>query len=159
MIQRIQSLFLFGAIVILAIVSFSGSFFTVITDTAINEFTAFGISSYTHDKQHLIEQQNLPVYIFTLTLLVFAGWVLFSYKKLGQQLKMARILWGVYLLTVIAVVVWNSFLAKNQVKGEVTQSNYGSAFYFLVIGIAFVHLAFMGIRKDKSTIDSLNRLR
>lgn len=159
MIQRIQSLYLLGAIIILAIVCFYGSFFTFVTDVAIYEFTAKGITAYTHDKVNVIKTESLPLYVYGITLIALAIIVLFSFKKLDRQAKLARILWGIYLLSVIGIVLWSSFFAQNQVEGKVMQSNYGAAFFILVIGIAFVHLAFMGIRKDKATIDSLNRLR
>lgn len=159
MIQRIQSLYLLGAIIILSIVSFYGSFFTLVTDVAIYDFTASGITAYTHDKANVIKTDSLPLYGVSIALIVLVIVVMFSFKKLNKQAKLARLLWGFYFLCVVAIVLWSSFFAQNQVEGEVLKSHYGAAFYILVIGIAFVHLAFMGIRKDKATIDSLNRLR
>ena len=43
MIQRVQSLYLLGAITMLVIVSFWGDFFDYMTDEAFFRFNAFGI--------------------------------------------------------------------------------------------------------------------
>ncbi len=159
MIQRVQSLYLLGAITMLVIVSFWGDFFDYMTDEAFFRFNAFGISKYTLDGKELIEQTSLPVYSVTLLLALFALFVLFSYKKLNKQFAYSKLLWGLYLLVLVGIVVWNYFIAPGQVTGKVIQSNYSHSFYLLVIGLPLAHLAHMGIRKDKKTIDSLNRLR
>lgn len=159
MIQRIQSLFLLGAIIMLTIASFWGDFFEIVTDEGRFNFNAFGISQYTTDGKELISQTSLPLYIITLALALFAFFILLSYKKLNNQFKYAKLLWGLYLLTLIGVTVWFYLIAPKQVSGEIIYSNYAASFYLLVIGLPFTHLAYAGIRKDKKTIDSLNRLR
>lgn len=159
MIQRVQSLYLLGAITMLVIASFWGDFFDYITDEAFFRFNAFGISKYTLDGKELIEQTSLPVYSVTLLLALFGLFVLFSYKKLNKQFAYSKLLWGLYLLVLVGIVVWNYFIAPGQVTGKVIQSNYSYSFYLLVIGLPLAHLAHMEIRKDKKTIDSLNRLR
>lgn len=159
MIQRIQTLFLFGVILMLTIASFSGNFFDYVTNEAIFHFNGFGISKYTLDGSVLIEQNSIPLYIIPMALALFALFVMLSYKKINKQYGYSKILWGLYLLLLIGVVVWNYFLAPDQIKGEVVQNNYGAAFYYLVIGLPLTHLAFMNIGKDKKKLDSLNRLR
>lgn len=143
----------------LTIAGFWGDFFDYITDEAVFRFSAFGVSKYTLDGKELIEQTSIPLYIITLALALFALLVMFSYKKLDKQLAYSKLLWGLYLLLLIGVVLWNYLIAPGQVKGGVIQNNYSSSFFVLVIGLGLTHLAFLGIRKDKRTIDSLNRLR
>lgn len=159
MIQRIQTLYLFGTIATLAIASFWDYFFYYVTDEAIFRFNAFGISKYTLDGGELIEQTSIPLYIVTLAFVVFSVFVIFSYKQLSNQLKYAKLLWGLYIAFLIGIIVWYYLFAPNQINGEVVQHSYSSAFFVLVIGLGLTHLAFLGIRKDKKTIDSLNRLR
>lgn len=159
MIQRIQSVYLLVVIVMLTIISFYGNFFEIITDEGRFNFNAFGISQYTTDGKELISQTSLPLYIITLALAVFAFFVLLSYKKLNNQFRYSKLLWGLYLFVVIGVAIWFYLIASKQVNGEIIHSNYAASFYLLVIGLPFTHLAYGGIRKDKKTIDSLNRLR
>ncbi|MCO5258950.1 MAG: DUF4293 domain-containing protein [Crocinitomicaceae bacterium] len=159
MIQRIQTVYLLGAIGMLVLASFVGDLFYYVTDEAIFNFNGFGISKLSLDNKELITYATMPFCVITLVLAAFALFVMLSYKKLNKQFAYSKILWGLYLLTIIGVVVWNYLIAPNQLSGKVIQNNYGSAFYFLVIGLPLVHLAFMGIGKDKKTIDSLNRLR
>lgn len=159
MIQRIQTVYLLVAIIMLSIASFWGNFFDIITDEAIFHFNAFGISKYTLDGKELISQTSIPLFVITLALALFALFVMLSYKKLNKQFKYSRLLWGLYLLLLAGIAAWFYLIAPGQTSGEVIQSNYSSAFYILVIGLPFTHLAYAGIRKDKRTIDSLNRLR
>jgi amino acid transporter len=159
MIQRIQTLYLLVAISMLSIIAFTGDFFTIITNAEIKHYNSVGISSYTLDGKHLINEQNLPLYIIPIVLALFAFVVLLSYKQLNRQFRLSKILWGLYLLLVVGVAVWY-FIVKNQeITGEVIGGGYDRNFYLLVIGLPFTHLAYAGIRKDKKTIDSLNRLR
>lgn len=159
MIQRIQSVYLLVVIVMLTILSFYGNLFEIITDEGRFNFNTFGISHYTADGKELISQTSLPLYIITLALAVFAFFILLSYKKLNNQFKYAKLVWGLYLLVLIGVAIWFYLVAPKQVSGEIIHSNYAASFYLLVIGLPFTHLAYAGIRKDKKTIDSLNRLR
>lgn len=159
MIQRIQTVHLLVVTILLAIVSFWGNLFEIVTDEARFNFSASGISKYTLDGKELITHTSIPLFIITLALALFALLILFSYKKLNTQFKYARLLWGLYLLALIGVVAWFYLIAPGQTSGEAVHSNYSAAFYILVIGLPFTHLAYAGIRKDKKTIDSLNRLR
>lgn len=159
MIQRIQSIFLLVVISVLTIVSFWGNLFEIVTDEARFDFNGFGISKYTLDGKELISQTSIPVFVISLALALFALFILFSYKKLNTQFRYAKLLWGFYLLTLIGVAVWFYLIAPGQTNGKIIHSNYSAAFYILVIGLPFTYLAYAGIRKDKKTIDSLNRLR
>jgi uncharacterized membrane protein YraQ (UPF0718 family) len=159
MIQRIQSVYLFIAIVLLITAAFVGNFFEIVTDEARFAFNGFGIAKSTLDNKELIEQQNTPFYLIPMLLAAFAVIVLFSFKKIDKQFRFSKLLWGAYLLLIVALAVWMHFFAPDQVSGKVLATNYGAAFFVLVIGLPFTHLAYMGIGKDKKTLDSLNRLR
>lgn len=158
MIQRIQTLYLIGAITMLVLASFTGELFNYVTDEAVFSFTGFGIEK-SLAKDTVVETTSLPILVAFLAVAALAVVVMLSYKKINKQFALAKLLWGMYLLVLIGVVVWNYALAPSQIIGKVLSNNYGAAFYFLVIGLPFTHLAFMGIGKDKKTLDSLNRLR
>lgn len=159
MIQRIQSVYLFVAIALLVIISCYGNFFEIITDEGRFAFNALGMSQYTTDGKELIRHTSIPLIIVFLALAAFGLLILFSYKQLRKQLNYAKLFWGLYLLSLIGVIVWFYFIATSQVSGEIVHSNYDVSFYLLVIGLPCTHLAYINIRKDKQTIDSLNRLR
>lgn len=159
MLQRVQTLFLLGVIIILAVVSFSGDFFTYITDEALYKFSADGITVKTLDNKEVMDTISIPLYIVGIALALFALYVMFGYKNLSRQLASSKILWGLYFVLLLGVVSWNFFIASGQVEGEVLSSNFGRNFYLLVIGLPFAHLTMVNIGKDKKKIDSLNRLR
>lgn len=159
MLQRIQTIYLFVVITMLIIASFFGSFFEYVTDEALYEFNGSGIFKLTLDGKTIIEQTTIPIFILTLAIALFASYVMFSYKRLGFQLKLSRILAIVYILLVIGIVVWYYLISPNQVNGNVVSSSYSMAFFVIAIGLPFTEFAFSNIRKDKKKIDSLNRLR
>ncbi|HTO37817.1 MAG TPA: DUF4293 family protein [Brumimicrobium sp.] len=159
MIQRIQTLWLLAAIIILCIISFSGNFFIYVTDIAFYNFDANGITQKTLDNKEVMSITAYPIYFATLGMAVFAMFIIFSYKNLKRQYTYAKFLWGLYIFSLFAIVTWNYYIAGNQVDGKILRSNFGANFYLMVIGLPLVHLAMVNIGKDKNKIDSLNRLR
>ncbi|HLU86480.1 MAG TPA: DUF4293 family protein [Taishania sp.] len=159
MIQRIQSVYLFVSIVVLFVASFTSSFFYYITDVAIVNYAGLGITKTTHDHLHVIENQFLPICIVTIALAVLGIVVLFSFKNLKKQLRLAQLFWGLYLMIIIGFVCWYYLVDESSLGGKVIQSNYGISFFLLIIGLGCAQLAFLGIKKDKKKIESLDRLR
>jgi len=159
MLQRIQTIYLLIASTLLSITSFKKNFFEFITDSMRVYIHGMGIDSYTLDGQELMESVHLPFGITTAILALFTVFTLFSYKKISRQLRYIRILWLTYLLVLLSIIVSFHFVVPTVLPQTIIHSNYATAFYLLIIGFAFIHLAYLGIRKDKRTIDSLNRLR
>jgi len=157
--QRIQTIYLLIAIVLLSMGSVGSNYFEIITDSMRLYVHGLGTDTYTLDGVERMESINMPFGIFTIACAIFALWIILSYKKLSRQLKLIRILWFSYFIFLLSLIVVFHFVAPKLLTQTIIHSNYSKAFYMLVIGFPFVHLAYLGIRKDKKTIDSLNRLR
>lgn len=159
MIQRIQSLFLVGTIVILIVVAFWLSLFDFITSDAIYRFDGNGISKSSRVNQELLNQVDIPIYGILILLAGLGTLALFSFKNLDKQLRYTKLLWGFYIIVIFGTVVWRYFFATNQIEGEIIHHQFSYGFYLLVIGLPFIQLAIVNISKDMKKIDSINRIR
>jgi len=157
--QRKQTLYLLIAMGCLLWASWDYHFFEFITEYSRLYIHGRGAEFYTLDNQEQMQQLNYPWGIVPTLIAFFALWILFDYKKVKRQFKLAKILWFTYLILLISTICIFHFLIPYIIGTKIIHSNYATSFYLLVIGFPFVHLACMGINKDKKLIDSLNRLR
>jgi hypothetical protein len=81
-----------------------------------------------------------------------------SYKNLNRQFQIARSIFFLYLLILIAFVVFAT-IGYSPAKEIETTRELGLGFIFLVLGFPFAFLGQIAIKRDKKLIDSLNRLR
>lgn len=81
-----------------------------------------------------------------------------SYKNLNRQLRLARITFYIYLLLVIALLIFSAVGGKF-VAEEIVKRELGLGYFLFIAGLPFAFLANIGIKRDKNLIDSLNRLR
>ena len=158
MIQRTQSLYLAGAVILLLIVTLGTTIFNF-QGEAENMYllNASGVK--------LIQSENLttpvrelPFYIGGLILILMCFITLIMYKNLKRQLSVARLTAFVYFMVLVALG-FAAFLGTYFTKEEKVSVSLGIGFYMIVLGFPLVLLAIRGIKKDKALIDSVNRLR
>ena len=150
MIQRIQTVYLFVAFILLGFLFFIP--FASLVSNVVYSFSLVGISSLNSEE---VFQQ--PYWLSALggatALLVFI--TIFMYKNRKLQMK----------LTVVAILL---SLALNGAMYYLTDSfssqfaaqvRYTVAFIFPVISSILLILAYRGIRKDENLIKSLDRIR
>lgn len=159
MIQRIQTVYLILVIAALTVANFWGYFFELVSDSSRFHFNAQGISTYSIDNTSLIHHESIPFFITLIALIVLCVAVIFSFKKIRRQLLLSKYLFLAYTFMLLAIVCWYYFFAPDQITGIIIHQNYAQAFYVLIMGLPFTFLAYQAIRKDKNTLDSLNRLR
>ena len=87
--------------------------------------------------------------------------IIFSFKQRPRQIFLG---WIVALLNILTTVWFvlglNVYSAQcTTCKAAVSNASFGIAFYLHAIAFVFVLLGVLAVRKDKKTIDSLNRLR
>lgn len=145
MIQRIQTIYLIIAIILIAL-PLSGL-----------EIMSYAIKGHTISKNvysfHLLEKNEMePSYYFVMNILLslFGFYVLMSYKNLKKQLMLSRVFIGLILLACsmpIILAIGRSSLTP------------GIGFYLFLSSIIFVVLAIRGMNEDKKLLDWSNRLR
>jgi hypothetical protein len=158
MIQRIQTAYLAIPIVLLSIVTFGTSLFTLVGETSLFTFSSYGIVEYGLEDGTLIGQKSYPFYLGTIALALLCFICLMSYKNLERQFKLGRTVFFIYFLMLITVVLLSTFgdaLIDVESKGR----EMGLGFILFVAGFPFTFLANTGIKRDKKLIASLDRLR
>lgn len=154
MIQRIQSLYLFLAIVLMVL-----TFVFPVWGFTVNGNTAL-LYNYGVDTQQPEFRAHVPyLIILSLTAILtigLYGWAFCSFKKLGKAalLTVFALLATVGFLVILGLVVYNLQSAQN-LSDNILQVGA------LVPVIAFVFgcLAFRAIRRDQALLRSTDRIR
>jgi hypothetical protein len=145
MIQRIQTVYLIIAIILIAI-PLSGM--EVISYSVKNEPVSRNVFALNFIKEDRIESSYF--FLANIILSLFGFYVIMAFKKLKKQIALAKILIGLVLFYSVLPII----LA---LSGDMLKP--GMAFYLSISSVIFIFLALRGMNKDKKSIDSLNRLR
>lgn len=160
MIQRIQTVYLAIAMILLSIVATGSEVFRFVGEKVYYKFNSFGIerfqNAFPNGKSEIIN--SYPMYISLILLVMFLFVTLMAYKNLKRQLKLVRTAFYIYLLMVIGLVVFSS-VGLDSLTIEPLKRELGLGFFLFIAGLPFVFLANLSIKRDKKLIDSLNRLR
>lgn len=154
MIQRIQSIWLFLAFLVLALMTFlplatketSGLESIVYTYGLKSQFQANG-SGYK-------VESFLPLLITNIAVALICLINIFNYKKRSFQKRFAIL----SIALIIGFAFWCSVYAQ-KLPGGVEGASFGIGAYLPAVAILFVVLAIFGINKDERLIRSAERLR
>lgn len=157
MIQRIQSVFLAAAIILLLIVTLGATLFNFQGqgDTHF-ALTMFGVKSVMAGVTSPVRE--IPFYFAGVVLIILCLFTLITFKNLKLQLALARFTaFAYFIVLVFAGFAW--FLGTYFTDDKSVSASPGLGIYLLIAGFPLVLLAIRGINKDKKLIDSVNRLR
>lgn len=159
MIQRIQSLYLAIAMILLSIVAVGADVFHFVGKRSTFVFDSFGIHQVKFVyEEGLMEDINYPLYIGLIAMVLLLFITLMGYKNLNRQLKLVRTTFYIYVLMIIGLVVF-SVVGIDDISDEPLKRQLAAGFFLFVAGLPFVFMANLSIKRDKGLIDSLNRLR
>ncbi len=159
MIQRIQSIYLAIAIILLSIVAVGADVFHFVGKHSSFVFDSFGIQQVKiGNGEGLMMVSKYPLYIGLIALVLLLFITLMGYKNLNRQLKLVRTAFYIYVLMIIGLVVF-SVVGIDDLSDEPLKRQLGAGFFLFVAGLPFVFMANLSIKRDKGLIDSLNRLR
>jgi|TARA_R110000737_G_scaffold345006_1_gene372854 hypothetical protein len=158
MIQRIQSVYLFIALICLGIVTYGTTLFSFITEKAELQLSSFGVKQTEAIAGQTDYSASFPGYFIGIGLMIIGLATLLSFKKLPRQHKFGRMFFYTYFAVLVSVLLFFYFGAS-QVANGITAKHLDLGFFLLVIGFPFTFLANTGINRDKKLLDSLNRLR
>ncbi len=145
MIQRIQTVYLIIAIILIA------------SPLSGLEIMSYTIKDHTVSKNvysfHLLEkneQEPSYYYLVNILLSLYGFYATMAFKNLKRQLMLSRVFMGLIFFACcmpIILAIGRSALMP------------GIGFYLFLSSLIFVYLAIRGINNDKKLLDSLNRLR
>lgn len=160
MIQRIQTLYLLIAIGFLIPLVFGLNFFSFVNESGDYVFSVFGVSQLIHESSRdvIVSYASWPIYIAVIIIVLLCVATIMSYKDLKKQFKLGRLTFFVYFLLLLAIVVLSLF--GDSILGlENAKRELGIGYLLLVLGFPFTFLANTGIKRDKTLIDSIDRIR
>lgn len=158
MIQRIQSVYLFIAILCIGAVTFGTTLFSFLTEKTELSISSLGVAQKDILEGELDYSASFPGYLIGIGLMILGIATLFSYKKLPRQHRFGRMFFYTYFAVLLSVLLFFYF-GSSSVANGVTGKHLDLGFFLLVVGFPFTFLANSGINRDKKLLDSLNRLR
>ncbi|MDG1427653.1 MAG: DUF4293 family protein [Crocinitomicaceae bacterium] len=158
MIQRVQTLYLGLAIIMLFVVTFGVTLFSFVNETSRFSFNAYGILETNIKTGEKIGFESFPLYIGTIALSLLCVIAIMSYKNLARQYKLGRTIFGLYFISLVGILVL-SIYGDSMIEAKTTAREMGLGFFLFVAGFPFTFLANTGIKRDKRLLESLDRLR
>ncbi|MFW5657641.1 MAG: DUF4293 domain-containing protein [Bacteroidota bacterium] len=153
MIQRIQSVYLFSALVLVLLM-----FFYPIANILgkAHEFYAFGIKNVMNVDTGEIVLQNIPLVILFAVIAVLIFGSIFLYKKRVLQMRVV-----IYAMLLLVGSLGLTYYYLTQTMKQLDAPNYSFelAVTFPLVAIILLYLAFRGIRRDELLVRSINRIR
>lgn len=158
MIQRVQTIYLAISIILLSIVTVGPNFFSFISEKSIYSFSSYGIIRYSKESGEIMNKTTFPIFIGTIALTLLAFLCLMSYKNLARQFKLGRMVFFLYLVSLLSVILL-AYLGPKLLDEPIESRELGLGFILFVSGFPFTFLANTGIKRDKKLLESLDRLR
>lgn len=156
--QRVQTVYLGITIILLGIVSAGVTLLSFVGESNKYVINSFGITTQNAQTGEAIEHEMMPMMVGTIALALLCFVCIMSYKNLNRQFKLGRTIFLLYFVSVVGVILL-SFLGDGMIEESDVKRELGIGFYLFVAGLPFSFLANVGIKRDKRTLDSLNRLR
>ena len=157
MIQRIQSLYLFAAAIMISMLLFFpvADFWGDIS----YQFSAMGFHDLSPEADSPFHPMfSLPLFVFTICLTLLPLVAIVLYKNRKKQLLIIRLTLGL----IIALLILIFFYYIPTIEKEILlTADYISAFgmFFPLLALFFIVLAQRGVIKDEKMIKSMDRLR
>lgn len=154
MIQRIQTVYFLIAALLVATTLFGTDLFSFDQGEHVHA------SAYSLIKGTEVVTK-VDFWMLSLVQVIFALMIIFSFKMRHRQIFLGWILLLLNLLSSAWIVLGANVHSVECTicKEPATNLSLGIVFYLHAAAFIFVFLGIRGVRKDKKTIDSLNRLR
>ncbi|MDG1333703.1 MAG: DUF4293 domain-containing protein [Crocinitomicaceae bacterium] len=156
--QRVQTLYLGIAIILLGIVTSGITLFSYVGESSRYTVNAFGITTSDLKTGENLEQQTMPMMVGTIALALLCFICIMSYKNLNRQFKLGRTIFLLYFVSVVGLLLL-AFVGDGLIDEGDMKRELGIGFYLFIAGFPFSFLANVGIKRDKRLLDSLDRLR
>ncbi len=155
MIQRIQTVYFLIAALLVATTLFGTDLFSFDQGQFVHS-TAYKLFRGTE-----MAGKKMDFWMLSLVQIIFALMIIFSFKMRHRQIFLGWILLVLNLLSSAWILLGANVHSVECTicKEPATNLSLGIVFYLHAAAFIFVFLGIRGVRKDKKTIDSLNRLR
>lgn len=157
MIQRIQTVWLFVATIIL----FGLFLFPYVSFIDLvglgKQIYITGVYS-SHNNETVRESSSIVLAIYAGIVAIVPLFIIFQYKNRKRQILLTLV--EIVLVVLLGLWMWSTAHATLDAINQTLQAgNVGVSFFLLPLAIIFLGMAIGGIRKDEKLIKSANRLR
>lgn len=156
--QRVQTIYLGIAIVLLGIVSSGITLFSYVGESSRYTVNAFGITTSDLKSGQDVEHQMMPMMVGTIALALLCFICIMAYKNLARQFKLGRMIFLLYTVSAVGLILL-AFFGDSLIDAGELKRELGLGFYLFVLGLPFSFLANVGIKRDKRLLDSIDRIR
>lgn len=156
MIQRVQSLFLAAAALLMVLV-FAWPLASYYSETIAIVMNVYQVKTLAAQQGGITVNPVLTGFLSVLAVVCtgVSVFTVFQYKNRAFQIKLVRIGLIVNIIFIVIVFALTDFIRKNV---GITPE-YGTAIFFPVAALLFQLLAMRFIKKDEETVRSADRLR
>lgn len=152
MLQRIQTVYLFLALILVSLSLFNLELYQLNFDDRVISVTAFSVS-----EGNISSSNSLWLYgAVTVLGILFS---IFTFKDRKKQLMMSKVTLALAVLTAVWIIVTGYGNAMQCTTCNASSVTFSFATYAYAVSIPLIIMGILGIRKDKKLVDSLNRLR
>ncbi|RXQ94388.1 DUF4293 family protein [Ancylomarina salipaludis] len=153
MIQRIQTLFLLGVLVLLSMLYFFPLAELIDPANISYSFLYRGIPSLTEGEAMLFKAYPVAILLTIIVLNVCV--TIFSYKKRIRQIRLT--VFNIFCMLGMMGLVYYSI--NSQVEEMNAVANYSIVNAFPLVGVVLSYLAIRHIGKDEAMVRSMDRIR
>jgi len=157
MIQRVQTLFLAGVVILsIALYFIPLSEKTVIDPSgkSSTQTLLLSVSALSPTEVAPGQISNYALLIFNLVIILIAGYAIFLYKNRSLQIKLCML--GGLLATVQLILI---FYYSEAMGSETTEVHYLAGVYLVAIQVFLLMAARRAIRKDDMMVKAADRIR
>lgn len=152
MIQRIQSIYLFVAFLVLCVMFFN-PLAGLVRDSTTWEYYFYGLEKMPENAENIFNSFPVMVLVILTTLICLVD--IFLFKK--RVLQMRLCIYNIILLLALEGVMY--FYITNTAEKLQTEVSYQIPVILPLISIILIFLAFKGIKKDENLVRSYDRIR
>lgn len=156
MIQRIQTVYLFFALILLLWFIFSPVFEIIDKEQVFYLFYNYGFYKVESIESKKILLSSIPLLIILVVVAFLIFITIFSYKNRILQMRLC-IFNMLLIIGSIFLILFYYKQASNKIQIESLQYKFSAIFPLIVF--ILIYLAFRSIRRDEILVQSINRLR
>lgn len=151
MIQRIQTLYLLIAELLIAMLFFVPFAELADKNGSLFQFSVFGVVQ--EGGANGIVQRCWPIFILVCLVLLVLNLIILNFKRRTMQIKLSYIV--IFLMICLTGLVYY-YVSSNNPGGTFAFKIYAS---FPLVAAVFLYLAIRGIVKDENLVKSIDRIR
>jgi heme A synthase len=155
MLQRIQTVYWVFTLLCLGTLLLGLDLVTFKKEIITLNLSVFALKEFDESDKFIKETSNFN-FILVIFLMLLVLYTIFSFKKLGKQLKLAK--WSMF-LNLLITIQFILFSYSGMIVSNPISVKLNFSFVFLLITCIFSVLAYLGVKKDKSLLDSVDRIR